>query len=279
MRGVSGETYSVQVLGGAECVIFGHAAFIQKEARSECEDCANLSSLFTEICCTDIFTASNDSLLVPVYHRATWPQPHIPPSPLSGRNPPLCLRVPRLPNVPFLHPTRTELPHCGTAVLGTVLWEWGIWACGEWEDGICEGCRDALWEERDADPLQPTHGSCSCGLSNGRMFTGEQRWFVGGGVRGAALWIEQNCVYLCTYVHTYVYMCNSLVICTLIFRHFENSSIRMLVAISALPLSPPLLSLSLHLLVPPSLAPGCALPNCSALAKRSSLSLATSSKR
>ena len=41
---------SVQVLGGAECVIFGHAAFIQKEARSECEDCANLSSIFSEIC-------------------------------------------------------------------------------------------------------------------------------------------------------------------------------------------------------------------------------------
>ena len=30
-----------------------------------------ISSLFTEICCTDIFTASNDSLHVPLYHRAT----------------------------------------------------------------------------------------------------------------------------------------------------------------------------------------------------------------
>ena len=50
MGGVSGEKCSVQVLGGAECVIFGHAAFIQKEARSECEDCANLSSIFSEIC-------------------------------------------------------------------------------------------------------------------------------------------------------------------------------------------------------------------------------------
>ena len=69
----------------------------------------------------------------------------------------------------------------------------------------------------------------------------------GGRCEGAALWIEQNCAnlqYECMYVH--IYMCNSLVICTLIFWYFKNSSIRMSVAILALTLSHPLLSLSLH---------------------------------
>ena len=33
-------------VGGAECVIFGHAAFIQKEAGSEYEDCANLFLIY-----------------------------------------------------------------------------------------------------------------------------------------------------------------------------------------------------------------------------------------
>ena len=46
MGGVSGEKCSVQVLGGAECVIYGHAAFIQKEAGSEYEDCANLFLIY-----------------------------------------------------------------------------------------------------------------------------------------------------------------------------------------------------------------------------------------
>ena len=67
----------------------------------------------------------------------------------------------------------------------------------------------------------------------------------GGRCEGGCI-VDRTELCLPMYICTYIYMCNSLVICTLIFRHFKNSSIRMSVAISALPLSPPLLSLSLH---------------------------------
>lgn len=67
-----GSSVAGRSVGGNECVIFDHAALIQKEAESECEDCANLFlTYFLKFAALTFSQLAYASLHVPVYHRAT----------------------------------------------------------------------------------------------------------------------------------------------------------------------------------------------------------------